>query len=115
MAIKAGTAPLPLPVKPMEVFELVQLKVVPGWLLLKTDAGMLVPEHTVELTGIITLGNGLTVIVKLDAVPAQPLKKGVTVMIAEIGELPLFTAENAGKLPFPFDAKPIEEFELVQV
>lgn len=36
-------------------------------------------------------------------------------MIAEIGEVPLFTAENAGKLPLPFDARPIEEFEFDQV
>ncbi len=36
-------------------------------------------------------------------------------MIAEIGEVLLFTAENVGKLPFPFDARPIEELELVQV
>lgn len=114
-AMKAGTVPLPLPCKPMAVFELVQLKVVPGRLLLKLYAGILVPEHTVELTGTLTLGNGLTVIVKLEAFPAQPLKKGVTVMIEEMGEELLFTAENAGKLPLPFDARPIEEFELVQV
>jgi hypothetical protein len=74
VAMKAGTGLFPLPVKPTAVFELVQLKVVPGWLLLKPDAGMLVPEQTVELTGTITLGNGLTVIVKLDAAPAQPLE-----------------------------------------
>ncbi len=113
--MKAGTVPLPLPGKPMAVFELVQLKVVPGRLLLKLYAGILVPEHTVELTCTLTLGNGLTVIVKLEAFPAQPLKKGVTVMIEEMGEELLFTAENAGKLPLPFDARPIEEFELVQV
>ena len=74
VAMKAGTLPLPLSGKPMTIFELVQLKVVPGRLLLKLDAGILVPEHTVELTGTITLGNGLTVIVKLEAVPAHPLE-----------------------------------------
>ena len=36
-------------------------------------------------------------------------------MIEEMGEVVLFTAENAGKLPVPFDASPIVEFELVQV
>ena len=36
-------------------------------------------------------------------------------MIEEMVEVVLFTAENAGKLPFPFDARPIEEFELVHV
>jgi len=36
-------------------------------------------------------------------------------MIEETGEVPLFTAKNAGKLPIPFDARPIEEFEFVQV
>ena len=74
VAVKPGTLPLPLAPSPIAVFELVQLKVVPGRLLLKLERGILVPEHTVELTGTITLGNGLTVIVKLEAVPAQPLK-----------------------------------------
>jgi uncharacterized membrane protein len=74
LAMKAGTVPFPLPANPMAVFELVQLKVVPGRLLLKAEAAILVPEHTVELTGTITFGSGLTVMVKLEGVPAQPLK-----------------------------------------
>lgn len=87
----------------------------PEILLLKLEAGILVPEHTVELMGTVIWGSGLIVMVKLEAVPAQPFENGVTVMVETMGEVVLFMAGNTGKLPVPFDASPIAEFELIQV
>jgi len=63
VAVKAGTLPLPLASSPIAVLELVQLYIVPGILLVKLLEDMVAPEHTVELAGPFTEGNGLTVIV----------------------------------------------------
>jgi hypothetical protein len=58
-------------------------------------------------------GRGLTVIVKVIAVPVHEFAEGVTVMVAVNGLLPVFVAVKAGILPVPLAAKPIEVFELV--
>jgi len=47
------------------------------------------------------------------AVPAQPLKDGVIVIVEVTGAEPLLTAVNDGILPVPEDARPIELLELV--
>lgn len=86
-----------------------------GGILLKLDAGILVPAHTLELTGTVTSGSGLTVIVKFKGVPAQPLDMGVTVIIEDMGESELFIAVKTGRLPLPLEGSPIAELELVQV
>lgn len=86
-----------------------------GGILLKLDAGILVPVHTLELTGTVTSGSGLTVIVKFKGVPAQPLENGVTVIVEVMGEVELFIALKTGRLPLPFEGSPIAELEFVQV
>jgi hypothetical protein len=55
----------------------------------------------------------LTVIVKVSAMPAQPSKEGVTVMVAVTGEVPLLTAVNDGRLPLPLAASPMVVLLLV--
>jgi hypothetical protein len=54
---------------------------------------------------------GLTVIVKVSAVPAQLtepfVKVGVTVIVALIGEVPALVAVNVAMLPVPFAPRPM--------
>ena len=60
-------------------------------------------------------GVGLTVIVKLLAVPVQPLAEGVTVMVAVTGAVLLFTAVKSAMLPVPLPVRPIDVSLLVQL
>ena len=57
-------------------------------------------------------GNGLTVMVKVLEAPLHVmpplLKTGVTVIVAIIGNEVVFVAANAGILPVPLAASPIE-------
>ena len=59
-----------------------------------------------------TVAVGLTVIVKLVGVPSQIadpfVKRGVTVIVAVTGDVPVFTAVNAAILPVPLANNPIE-------
>jgi hypothetical protein len=48
-------------------------------------------------------------------VPGQPATVGVTVIVAVTGAAVVLVAVNAGVLPVPLAARPIVEFELVQV
>jgi hypothetical protein len=52
--------------------------------------------------------------VKVEGVPEQPSKEGVTVMVAVIGFAVEFVAVNEGILPFPVAASPIDDTLLVQ-
>ena len=63
VAVKAEIFPFPLAASPIAILELVQVYIVPGILLVKLLEDMVAPEHTVELAGPFTEGNGLTVIV----------------------------------------------------
>lgn len=47
--------------------------------------------------------------------PTQPDKVGVTEIVEVTGTVPVLTAVNAGVLPDPLPANPIDVFELVQV
>jgi hypothetical protein len=55
------------------------------------------------------------VIVYTNGTPVQPARVAVTVMVATIGVLPLFVAVNAGTVPEPLAARPIEVLEFVHV
>ena len=61
------------------------------------------------------MGVGLTVIVKLFAVPVQPLDDGVTVMVATAGLMVLLIAVKEGILPVPAAARPMLALLLVQL
>jgi len=53
--------------------------------------------------------------VKVCAVPGQPLADGVTVISPWILEDPLFVVGNAEILPVPVDASPMDVLSLAQV
>ena len=86
---------------------LVQLKVVPG----VSDEGVYmngVLLHTpAGVSELFRAGVGLTVMVKLCGVPAQPSNNGVTVIVEVTGRVPLLMAVNDGMLPEPLAARPM--------
>ena len=53
-------------------------------------------------------GVGFTVMVKVDGVPGQLLAVGVTVMVAVIGVVPVFTALNDAMFPLPDAPNPMD-------
>jgi hypothetical protein len=115
VAIKLGIFPVPLAGSPIAGFELVQVRTVPGGLLVKLVDGTVVPAHKIELSGTLTVGSGFIVMVKLYSAPLQLFSDGVIVIVAMMGELELLMAVNDGILPFPFAARPISGFELLQL
>lgn len=62
-AVKLGTLLLPLAASPIEVLELVHVKVAPAGKLLKLEAGTVTAEQTAKLAGTMATGCGLTVMV----------------------------------------------------
>ena len=71
--------------------------------------------QTVMSAGAVTPGVGLTVILKVCAVPWQPLAVGVTVITAVAAVLPVLVAVNALILLEPEAAIPIELLLLLQL
>lgn len=63
--------------------------------------------------GTTTVGVGFTVIEYVLGVPVQPLAVGVTVMVEVTAAEPVLVAVNAGVLPVPLAASPIDVLELV--
>ena len=64
---------------------------------------------------VIAAGEGLTVTVKLCAVPVQPLADGVTLITAVTAVDVVFTAVKELIFPVPVEARPILVLLLVQV
>jgi len=81
----------------------------------KATAAVAEPLHNAWLAGSATSGIGFTVMVKLCAVPGQPLAVGVTVMVAVMGALVVLVAVNTGIFPVPLAARPIAVLLLVQL
>ena len=63
----------------------------------------------------LTVGVGLTVIVKIIGVPAHPLAVGVTVIVATTGALVTLVATKLAMLPLPAAANPIDGALFVQL
>ena len=63
----------------------------------------------------VTVGVGLTVMVKVLVVPEHEPLVGVTVIVLVIGDAVAFVAVNAAILPVPLAPKPIAVFELDQL
>jgi len=63
----------------------------------------------------VTVGVGLTVIIKVEVVPVQLFADGVMVIVPLIGVLPELVVVNDGTLPDPLAASPIEVLLLVQL
>jgi len=78
-------------------------------------SGTETPSHMAKFAGNITVGLGLTVIVKVAGGPVQLFKVGITVIVEVIGEVELLTAKNDGILPLPLAANPIAGLEFVQL
>ena len=114
VAEKAGTLPAPLAPTPMAVLLLVHAKVEPVGELMNEVIGTSVPGHKVSLTGKITVGTGLTVMVYEAGFPTQPFKVAVTETVPEIGVSPALVEVNAAMLPVPDAPKPILVLVLLQ-
>jgi hypothetical protein len=65
-----------------------------------------VSEQMVLVAAVVTVGVGLTVIVKVPTEPVQPLAVAVTDTVAVTGVVPLLVAVNAGMFPEPLVPKP---------
>lgn len=115
IATNAGILPVPLAPKPIVVLLFVQVNTVPVTAPVKFIGAVVFPVHTVTLAGCVTVGVGLTVIVKLTAVPAQPAADGVTVMVAVCTVPVALVAMKLAMLPVPEAAKPILVLLLVQL
>jgi hypothetical protein len=94
----------------------VQLIVVFEVALVRDTAVLDVPEQMAWLPAEnATTGAGFTVMVNVFGMPLQPFAAGVTVIVALIGAVPLFTAVNAGISPVPDAARPMEGVLFVQL
>jgi hypothetical protein len=71
--------------------------------------------HTVWSEIALTVGVGFTVILKVCAVPEQPLTVGVTVIVPDIADVPVFFAVKDVILPEPLAASPIDVLLFVQL
>lgn len=119
VAVNEAILPVPLAARPIEVVLFVQLYTVPGTKPVKLTAVVAAPLHTTWLATALTVGDGLTVMVKVLAVPVQvvpPLVKvGVTVMVAVTAALVLLVARNGAILPVPLAPRPIVVLLFVQL
>jgi hypothetical protein len=111
--------PDPLAARPMEVFELVQLYIVPATLPEKFMAVLEFWWHNTWFATGSTAGTGFTVIVKNELVPVHVtpalVYAGVTVMVAVTGTLERLVAVNDAISPDPAAARPMEALELAQL
>jgi hypothetical protein len=76
-------------------------------LVVKFTAAVAAPLHLTWSAGSLTWPLGLTVMVKVWGVPAQPSKEGVTVIVAVTGAVPVLVAVNEAMLPLPLAASPM--------
>lgn len=121
VAVNEAMSPVPLAANPMEVAVLVQLYVVvpPEFWVEKSTEAIVSPAQTVLLLTVLTCPLGFMVIVKVLEVPVQlvpPFEKvGVTVIVAWMGLVVVFTGVNTGIAPVPEVLIPIPAVVLVQV
>ena len=114
-AKKAGVLPLPLAAKPMEVLEFVQAKVAPKGVLENVFNGTELFEQNERSSSGVTVGAGLTVMVKVSNGPGHPLLSGIMTMAEVIGFVVEFVAVNCGMKLNPTVGNPIAVFEFVHV
>ena len=107
--------PVPLAGKPMMGAVFVQLYKVPVTDPVKFIGAVKLPLHKAWSAGCTTSGIGLTAIVNILGVPVQPLKVGVTVIVAVVTAAPLVVATNEGISPVPLAANPIAVLLLLQL
>ena len=118
-AVKLAMSPVPLAPSPIVVLLFVQLYTIVPPVVgeLNVIAAVLPPLHTTWLDTALTVAVGFTIIVKLRGVPLQVMLPlvyaGVTVIVAVIGEVPVFTAANEAMSPVPLADNPIEGVSFV--
>ena len=119
VAIKPGILPVPDAASPMAVLLLVQLYTVPATDPVKLTAAVGDPLQTNWSAGWLTLALGLTVMVKVVAVPLQVIPAlvnvGVIVMVAVTGVLPALMAVNEGMVLVPLAPRPMLVLLFVQL
>ena len=81
----------------------------------KFTASVATPLHFVWSAGLLTVGVGLTVIVKVDGRPGQPVEVGVTVIVPVIGAFVALVAVNEAISPVPLAGNPIAVLVFVQL
>lgn len=119
-AVKLGILPVPLAANPMDGALLVHAKdnapVGPVVGLVKLISAVGDPLHNTWLATGLTIGLGLTVIVNVMGVPAQPpAPTGVTVMVATSGPLVVLVVTKGCMSPVPLAARPMAVLLFVQV
>ena len=121
VAMKDGILPVPLAAIPIDAALFVQLYVTvpPVAGLLKLIAAVDAPLHNTWLATVFTDAIGFTVIVNEIGAPVHVtpalVNMGVTVIVAVIALVWLFTVINDGILPVPLAANPMEVLLLVQL
>ena len=113
--IKIGIDPFPDAANPTVVFELTQENVEPVTVEVGLTSAEFAPEHRIWFGIILTVGVGLTIIVKTEDIPLHPPAVGVTVIVEVIFALLLLVAVNWPIEPVPLEAKPVEVLLLVQL
>jgi hypothetical protein len=120
VAVKDAMLPDPLAARLIEVLSLVHEYVVvpPDRLVENVTALVGLLLQTTWSEGSLTCADGLTVIVKVCAVPGQLcppfVKVGVTVIVADTGAVPALVAVKEAIFPVPLAARLIEVLSLVQ-
>jgi len=107
LVVKTGIFPVPLAANPMEGVLLVHEKVVPVTALLKVIPFCGTELQSVKLLTAFTVASGSTVIVNFFGVPKQPLREGVTVIVAVKTVVPAFVSVNGFMFPEPVKGSPI--------
>ena len=83
--------------------------------LLNVTAAVVAPLHSDWPVGVVTVGVGFTVMLKLCGTPPQPLATGVTVIKADEAAVPLLVAVKPAILPEPAGARPMVILLFAQV
>ena len=107
VAVNDAISPVPPEARPIVLSLFVQLYTVPLTAPLKLTAVVAVLLHTVWPLTDATVGVGLTVSIKLSALPGHPFADGVTTIVTVLTVLPAFVAVNDAIFPVPLDARPI--------
>jgi hypothetical protein len=107
LAVKVGIVPDPEAPIPVAVLLLVQATVPVGLLVVQVIGGTVAPSQKTEEAGVVIVGAGFTIMLKLLAVPLQVPRCGTTEIVAVTAVAPLFVATKDGNPPFPEAAKPM--------
>lgn len=115
VAVNPGTLVFPDAPKPTLVLEFDQVTVDVAGTAVIAVAGAASPEQYVWLAGAVTVGDGFTVMVNVEAGPVHVPIEGVTEMVLVMAAEVLLVAVNAGRLVVPEAPNPIPGLLFVQL